>query len=166
MFEIGNLKLTNGNLKSKSISQIVPASPSDFYRICSPESLKKSARSSRLTMRRTSAPLRCGGAASGRRSRAGDSIAVNGVCLTVRRSNAGISLRIYPGNTAAHKPEQPRHRAPSSISSGRCGPTAGSADTSFRGMWMASGKIRSFDREGDNWNLAGGVSRKGTALYR
>src|SRR4051812_35140241 len=69
---------------------------------------------------------------------AGDSLAVNGVCLTVilaesTEVHADVGPETLRVTTSARWPA-----TRSSTSNGRCGPTAGSAGTSCRGTSMRS----------------------------
>ena len=67
----------------------------------------------------------------------GDSLAVNGVCLTVVAADSdGVHIDVSP-ETARVTTLGALRRAPSSTSSGRCAPMRGSAATSSRGTSMA-----------------------------
>ena len=77
----------------------------------------------------------------------GDSLAVNGVCLTVVAADAdGVHMDVVAGDGARHdaRRDPPRRRA--STSSGRCAPTRGSAATSSRGTSTAPAPSKSCAR--------------------
>ena len=136
------------------------------HRLCSPESLKPLARSPE-SMTPASFELirvRAGGILDG--IGAGDSIAVNGVCLTVRTFAAGTFTADLSRETLDR----------TSLKDLRAGVIVNlerpmRADGRFGGHIVQGhvdgvGRIRNFDRVGDNWNLRGGVSGNGIALHR
>ena len=89
----------------------------------------------------------------------GDSIAVNGVCLTVTsRDAAGFEAVVSP-ETLRVTTLGAWSWAASSTSSDRCAPTTGWAGTSCWGTSTASGRIRALDPDGDCYLARGRDSR-------
>ena len=117
--------------------------------VCSPASLKRSATSSSATPTSGGFRLRIATTLAPELA-PGDSLAVNGVCLTVIADGRGeVHADVGPETARVTTLGALRARAAASISSGRCAPTAASAAISSRATSTRSGTSRTMRADGD-----------------
>ena len=115
-------------------------------RLCSPASLKRSGSCQSLTG--TSSGFRLAiQTPLGAELREGESVAVNGVCLTATtRDDGGLVGGHRARNRPGHDAWRLWCRASRSTSNAPCAPTADSAATSSRGTSTATGVVERFGR--------------------